>query len=177
MDTLILIDAITCCKGRLDRWGTALFLLCRVMAKAWRRPIAIIPCYRLGASATDPTVPPVSTCVGGCCNMRISSRDVYARREYHERLRFLLDEFCGFQTTVLAAGALAQWAALGPDKPLKHVPVYYPFFGRGVGATWTKNAELISKAVGYGDLGLFESGWLAKVTSHYFDRFLPRGVR
>lgn len=56
-------------------------------------------------------------------------------------------------------------------------PHCYPFFGRGPGATWTNNAAVIANAAGYGDLALFESGWLAMITSHYFDRFLPHGVR
>lgn len=179
LNTFIFINAYSCCTGSHDKWGRAAATLCEVLSAAWRVPVALLSCFRLGRSATDPQQPPDHRCSGKCINME----DDGGRESYRRRLELSLSMVAGFHATILAVGSLAQFACLGPGGILPHAAVNYPFpkYMRPVESVWRINAARMQMAAGYdADYAMLDrvcSSWLSAVTASYLFMGLPSGVR
>lgn len=181
-NTLLLVDAVTCCKGTNDRWGKALLSLLEVVAAAIQRPIAVSHSYRLGVDPTDPSAPPPRRCEGPCmhqCDMGDSGEAV---KLFRQRLDLSAKAFRGLEALFLAPGAMAQAACLVPH-PIAHSPLVYPFTRRAwsVPTAWRLNASRLLQCVGYtADVTILDDScedWLALVASQYVRQGLPHGVR
>lgn len=179
LDTFVFINAYSCCAGQHDSWGRAALTLCEVLSAAWRRPIALMSCYRLGQSATDPQQPPRHRCTGRCYAMD----DAAGRDAYRQRLQLSLGSVCGFEASILAVGALAQYACLGSGGILPHAPVSYPYpkYQRSIESVWRSNTCHMQMAAGYDADHLMLDrvciNWVSAVTASYLRMGLPSGVR
>lgn len=182
MNTMVLVDAISCCTGSANYWGRALRQLCELLTAVWQRPIAIVPCYRLGPSVSDPQQPPTHRCQGHCKYMSVDRGDETARLAFRRRLIRSLMSVRGLEATIIAAGALAQWTCLGPDGILPHAALSYPIakFRTMVEAVWRINASRLLISAGYDDdcrvLERVRGDWLSLLTTCYLRNALPPGV-
>lgn len=77
--------------------------------------------------------------------------DTAARGRYHDRLKKSLRAVCGLESIVLASGAFAHWACMGPGSIIPHAPLQYPFarMKPSVEGVWRANATRVMLIAGY----------------------------
>lgn len=127
----------------------ALHTLCKLLAAACKRPIAIMPSYRLGPNPRQPHLPPAHRCTKRCWGMKVAPSDLAARDQYRQRIVRSLTACSGFECSVVAPGYLAQWACLQPRPVLAHAAVRYPDprFGASIEGTWRRNASRLLQSI------------------------------